>query len=155
LFDAKSNAGSSVRIRPEIWEDRMAVQTIGDSLSLPTGLLTELVPHAPSIVEIPMRWWSEAHEIGQYWNYTGYDRNPAFQAERPHIGAGIAAEMVRQNRRRPTDILPGFVSINGLPYQNGFLSGMFAPFVSGANRTGVNVSHPDGQPRFNQRFDLL
>lgn len=154
LFDVKTSEWSSVRIRPDNWEDRMQVQKLGD-LPWPVGLMGELGQHSRNILSIPVRYWSEAHEIGQYLSYTGYDRNPAFQPERPHIGAAIAAEMVRQSRRRDTDILPGFVSIGGLTYQNGFLSGMFAPFVSGATRTGVANTHPDGRNRYDQRFDLL
>lgn len=158
LFDAKSNAESSIRVRPDTEEDRMQVQRIpGADFLWPMGLLGELGQHANKMVSVPVQYWSEAHEIGQYLVYTGMDRNPAFQGERPHIGSVVAAEMVRQNRRRDTDVLPGFVSLNGLPYQNGFLSGMFAPFIVSANRNGLGgvLNHPEGEARFNDRYRLI
>jgi len=161
LFDVKSNGSSSVRVRPDADEARMDVQPIaGTELAFPMGLLGEVAAHADKMAVARWWGWSAAHEIGQYWNFTGTDRNPAFQAERPNIGAVVASEFSRTGRRRADDVLPGFVSLSGLPYQNGFLSGEFAPFTVAANPNGLGglLQHPEGgtdPARFNSRWNLL
>src|SRR5262249_14379373 len=106
LFDVKRSGVSKdyPEVRPENWEKRMDIQPAPNaSFDLPMGLLGELAPHADKIV--PVRWWgwSNAHEIGQYWNYANNDRNPAFQGERPNVGAVVAAQYANVLRRRRDD----------------------------------------------------
>jgi hypothetical protein len=161
-FDLKSNEdvtdNSHPLIRPPRAEELMGIDTFS-GINLPGYIFRNLKDHADKMVIVRSHWgWSNAHNIAQYWNYTGQDFNPAFAAERPNIGAVVALEAWRQ--RQPGDVLPGFVLLNSnLPYKNGFLSGLYAPFEVTTAYTGLGtvLDHPaeGGQARFQTRWDLL
>jgi hypothetical protein len=156
LFDIKSNDSSKTRrIRPDNYETQLDIQNV-NGIDLPMGLFPNFSKHLDKTVIVRSQWgWSAAHNIAQYWIYTSQDFNPAFAAERPSVGAVVAYEAYR--RRGANDVLPGFVSLNGLPYANGFLSGVFAPFTVSANPNGLGnlLDHPDGEARFGVRWGQL
>jgi uncharacterized protein (DUF1501 family) len=61
-------------------------------------------------------------------------------------------------KRRPGQMLPGFVSLNtgGNVQRNGYFPARYSPFDVTANSGGLsNLQHPDGQISFNDRFLVL
>src|SRR5262249_51416144 len=107
--------------------------------------------------------WVPVHQIGQYWIDTSQDFNASLAAERPALGSVVAMEY--QSRRRPDDVLPGFVSLNGTPQVgNGFLNGLVAPFPVTQSGPGgrllptagvPGLTHPRGEANFNELWNLV
>lgn len=98
--------------------------------------------------------WDAAHDRAQYYLWTSYARNPAFQRERPGIGAVVAYE--GKSTRRSSDVLPGFIALNGTSVGPGFLSAEFAPFNASSGGAGIaTLQHPGGRDRFIRRYDFL
>jgi hypothetical protein len=160
-FDIKSNDPSltpdqDIYVRNDRAEALMGIDTFR-GIQLPGYIFRNLKDQADKMVVVRSYWgWSAAHNIAQYWVYAGQDFNPVFAAERPNLGAVVASEFWRQ--RASGDVLPGFITLNtGLPYQNGFLSGLYAPFSVTTSPGGLGniLDHPEGEARFNARWDML
>jgi hypothetical protein len=145
-------------IKPGYWTPQnFDVRTV-DGINLPVGLFPKLATQARHIAVVrSLRAWSASHGIAQYWVQTGQDFNPAFFGERPSIGSVVAYDHGLHRRRR-ADVLPGYVKINtgGIP-GNGFLSSLYSPFGVSPNSNGLGgtLQHPDGEARFNTRWDFL
>lgn len=126
-----------------------------DNINLPTGLFPNLSRQTARLTVVrSVEAWVAQHNIAQYWIYTAQDFNPAFTSERPGLGAVVAMEY--QSKRSPGDVLPGFVALNSNPVGSGFLSAMYAPFNVTPSPNGVTgLTHPDGETRFNSRWNAL
>lgn len=111
--------------------------------------------HANNLVLLrSVEGWEAAHDRAQYYVQTSYAKNPAFQRERPNIGAVVAHEL--GVNRPAAEVLPPFIGINATPIGPGFLSAEFAPFnvASGGNGIGT-LNHPQGRDRFLRRYSML
>ncbi|SRR5213593_599988 len=114
-----------------------------------------LSQHANDLVLLrSVESWEAAHDRAQYYVQTAYAKNPAFQRERPSLGAVVAYEL-GQNKA-PAEVLPSFIGINANPIGPGFLSAEFAPFNVQSGGNGIStLIHPQGRDRFLRRYSLL
>ncbi len=146
-FDLKEGAWTPSTFAPTSYGD----------LRFPQGLLPRIAEQLGRVAIVrSMRSWALVHNLSQTWSQIG--RNPTSLLGRvaPHIGAVVALEY--DSRRRPSDILPGFVSLNagGTQAGSGYFSSSYAPFNVVPNTAGLsNTRHPDGQARFDLRWQLL
>ncbi|MCB1049039.1 MAG: DUF1501 domain-containing protein [Acidobacteria bacterium] len=95
------------------------------------------------------------HQRAQYVIQTGHTFNPVFSKEQPHVGSLVAYEL--EARRKASDILPGFVAINGVSGVQGpgLLPSTYAALKFEANGGLSGLAHPSGQAVFDQRFAAL
>lgn len=95
------------------------------------------------------------HQRAQYVIQTGHTFNPVFSKEQPHLGSIVAYEL--NAKRKDTDILPGFVAINGTSsvHGPGMLASTYAALKFEANSGLAGLNHPGGEDIFNQRYKAL
>lgn len=127
-----------------------------NGLYLPTGIMPKLSTMTQDFAVIrSMRSWALVHNLAQMWTQIGRNPVAALGDIAPNIGSIVAVE--KDAERRPTDILPTFIALNSnQAVGSGYLASSFAPFKTNANQNGLaNVSNPDGQTRFNERYDLM
>jgi hypothetical protein len=96
-----------------------------------------------------------AHQLAQTWAQIGRSPTGALGNVSPNIGAVVALEM--DSRRKPTDVLPGFVAFNSLNLAGaGYFPSRYSPYQVTPVPTGLaELTHPDGQTRFNARWQLV
>jgi hypothetical protein len=140
-----------------------APASYGD-LRLPQGLLPRISEHASRLAIIRSGLaWAAVHQIATVW--AQISRNPvgALGAIAPHIGAVVSLES--QVRRKPGDVLPGFVALTysppeltvgrGVKAGSGYLSAEHSPLIVGASREGLPIlDHPDGVDRLSRRIAM-
>ena len=98
--------------------------------------------------------WAAIHPLAQEWAQIARNPGGPTGSIAPHIGAVVALEA--QASRQPSDILPGFVSMNQVMARSGYLSARYAPFAVTPAATGVaSLTHPDGAARFNDLWNLI
>lgn len=124
-------------------------------VTMSNKLFPLLSQHANSLVLLrSVEAWEASHDRAQYYVQTAYAKNPAFQRERPSLGAVVAYELGRN--KRPSEVLPSFIGINASPIGPGFLSAEFAPFNVGSGGNGIGtLIHPQGRDRFLRRYSML
>jgi hypothetical protein len=142
--------------KPGAWTPAdMDIRSYTGGVTMSNRLFPMLSQHANDLVLLrSVEAWEAAHDRAQYYVQTAYAKNPAFQRERPNIGAVVAYEL--GSNKGPSEVLPSFVGINANPIGSGFLSAEFAPFnvVSGGNGIST-LNHPQGRDRFIRRYSLL
>jgi hypothetical protein len=98
--------------------------------------------------------WAAVHQLAQAWAQIARNPSGATGGIAPHIGAVVALES--QAGRQPSDILPGFVSLNQVMAGSGYLPARYAPFAVQPSVNGLaTLTHPEGAPRFAERWNLL
>lgn len=132
----------------------MAPASYGD-LRFPQGLMPKIAEQMDSIALVrSIRSWALVHQLSQTWMQIG--RNPTSGVSKiaPHIGSVVARELAPSNK---VQILPPFVSLNtGGGPGAGYYKTQYAPFYISPGGGGLgNASHPDGQPVFDRRYNLL
>jgi hypothetical protein len=146
---------------PDDWD----IDTV-NKITLPRGLFPNLLDRVSQHLAImhSVQAYVPIHTVAQYWLDTSQDFNASLAGERPALGAVVALEY--QQRRRPTDVLPGFVTLIGSPVGgNGFLTGKVAPFPIPALNgqvplrlipsTGLpDLTPPEGTPVYNQVWGM-
>ncbi|MBV9493434.1 MAG: DUF1501 domain-containing protein [Acidobacteria bacterium] len=144
-FDLKEGAWTPKEFAPTSYGD----------LRFPQGLMPSTAEHVSKLGIIrPVLSWAAVHGLAVQWAQIA--RNPGGATGRiaPHIGAVVALEA--QKSRKPTDILPGFVSIDQIMAGAGYLPAKYAPFGVVPNASGLSaLTHPDGANRFADRWQLL
>lgn len=102
-----------------------------------------------------MQSWALVHSLAQTWTQIG--RNPAgvLGNVSPNIGSVVAIE--KQAERIPSQVFPTFLSLNSNGAAGpGYFPAAYAPFKVTPSTTGLrNTTNPDGQTRFNNRWDFL
>ena len=96
------------------------------------------------------------HLFVQTWNQIARNPTSATGAIAPNIGSIVALEF--EAKRKPAQILPGFVSMNtgGSLVRNGYMPARYSPFDVTATAGGLtNLQHPDGQVNFGDRYLVL
>lgn len=137
------------------WTPRTFAPTDYGEIRWPQGLMPKTAEHVGKlgIIRSGMSW-AAVHDLAQTWAQIG--RNPASQSASiaPHIGAVAALEA--QTSRQPGDVLPGFIAMNQVLAGSGYLPSQYAPFgVSPATNGVPAMTHPDGQTRLQERWQLL
>jgi len=126
-------------------------------IRFPAGLLPKIAEQLDKIAIVrSMRAWALVHNFSQVWTQIGRNPTSVLGKVAPHIGSVVALESA--SKRRPNDILPGFISLNagGTQVGSGYLPSTYAPFAVNPNAAGLgNTAHPDGEARFLRRWDLL
>jgi hypothetical protein len=98
--------------------------------------------------------WAAVHNLAQAWAQIARNPGGATGSIAPHIGAVVALEA--QRGAQPSDILPGFVSLNQVMAGSGYLPARYAPFAVQPAAGGLSaLTHPDGAPRLTDRWNLL
>lgn len=123
---------------------------------LPTGIMPKLATMTSDFTVIrSMRSWALVHNLAQMWAQIGRNPTAALGDIAPNIGSIVATEFEAQ--RKPTDVLPTFLALNSqAAVGSGYLASEYAPFKTNAAQGGLaNVSNPDGQTRFNERYAFL
>ncbi len=121
----------------------------------PQGLMPKTADHLSDIAIIRSGLsWAAVHPLAQVWAQISRNPSGATGSIAPHIGAVVALES--QLSRTVNDILPGFVSLNQVLAGSGYLPAKYAPFPVTASANGLtSLSHPDGAPRLQERWNLL
>lgn len=125
-------------------------------LFLPTGIMPKLAAMPEDFAVIrSMRSWNLAHSLAQTWAQIGRNPAAALGDIAPNIGSIVAVE--KESERRPGDVFPTFLALNsGGAVGSGYLASTYAPFKTVPSQTGLrNVTNPDGQTVFEDRYALL
>jgi len=127
-----------------------------NGLLMPTGIMPKLSTMTQDFAVIrSMRSWALVHNLAQMWTQIGRNPVAALGDIAPNIGSIVAIE--KESERRPTDVLPTFVALNSnQAVGSGYLASSYAPFKTNASQRGLaNVTNPDGQTRFNEKYELM
>ena len=107
------------------------IQTVKPGLRMPAGLMPKLSKSTDKYAIVrSLEAWESEHARGTYYLQAGRLFSPARVAEIPSVGALIAYEC--QSRRKESDYLPPFVSMNFTPTQlvgPGVLPASFGPMA--------------------------
>jgi len=146
----------------DIWDLKEGAWTPKDfapatfgAIRFPQGLMPNTANHLDKLAIIRSGLaWAAVHNLAQEWVQIARNPGGATGSIAPHIGAVVALES--QLTRQPSDILPGFVSINQVMAGCGYLAAQYAPFGVTPSATGLAaLSHPDGAARLSDRWGLL
>lgn len=139
------------------WTPSDFAPTSFGSIRFPQGLMPNVAKQLQHITFVrSARAWALIHSLGQIWKQIS--RNPAAALGKisPNVGAVVAYEF--DKHRTAGQLLPGFVSLNsgGNMVGSGYFPAQYANFDVAPSANGLaNVTHPDGQTRFNTRLSLL
>lgn len=87
------------------------VRTLRPGVLWPFGQFPRLAAHIDRIaIARSVQAWESSHARGAYYMQVGHSFSPARQKEMPSVGAVVAYEFLE--RRRTSDFLPPFVSMN-------------------------------------------
>ena len=146
-FDLKVGSWTPVNFAPATF----------DGVDFPAGLLPTLASQWGRF-SLLRSCQSNAlvHSLLQTWNQIARNPTSATGGIAPNIGSVVALES--ESKRRPGQILPGFLSLNtgGNVARNGYFPARYSPFDVTANSGGLsNLQHPDGQVNFGDRYVVL
>jgi hypothetical protein len=127
-----------------------------NGLAFPVGLMPNLAQHTSDFALIrSMQAHALVHSLAQTWTQIG--RNPAAALGNiaPNIGSVVAIE--KDPQRTAGQVFPAFVALNsGAGVTQGYFPAVYAPFdVTPAAGGITNVTNPDGQTTFNNRWKLM
>ncbi len=138
------------------------IRTVKQGYQWPVGFLPKLVDHLDDVAIVrSMEAWETVHSRGQYYLQTGHAVSPARVKEMPSMGAVIAYETM--GRRKETDFLPPFVSMNyqattmyGPLQREGCLPSDCSPLVMDLSSKSMPfVIEESEKARFQRRWDAL
>ncbi len=138
------------------------VRTMKQGYQFPVGLMPKLSERLDDVVLVrSMEAWETVHSRGQYYLQTGHAVSPARVKEMPSMGAVIAYEM--EARRRDTDFLPPFISMNyeattmyGPLQREGCLPSSTSPLTLDLKSGNLPfVVEEKDRSRFQRRWDFL
>ena len=122
----------------------------------PQGLMPNIATHLSKISIVrSLRAPALVHSLQQVW--TQIARNPTSLMGKiaPNIGSVVSFEF--ESKRQPNQKLPGFISFNGgSTVGSGYFNARYTPFATNAAQGGLaGLTHPQGQPVFERRFQML
>lgn len=137
------------------WTPADFAPTTFGAIRWPQGLMPNTANHLEKLAIIRSALsWAAVHNLAQEWAQIARNPGGATGSIAPHIGAVVSLES--QLSRQPSDILPGFVSINQIMAGSGYLPAQYAPFGVAPSANGLAaLTHPDGAARLNDRWGLL
>jgi Protein of unknown function (DUF1501) len=122
----------------------------------PAGLMPKLGQMTSKFALVrSLRSHALVHSLAQTWTQIG--RNPAAALGNiaPNIGSIVAIE--KDSERNPGQVFPTFLALNSPGgVGQGYLSAEYAPFRATPSNAGIAyTTNPDGQTRFNNRWNLM
>ncbi len=110
------------------------IQTVKPGLRMPVGLLPKLSKQTDKYAMVrSLESWEREHGRGAYYVQVGKLKSPARTAEIPSVGSVVAYETA--SRRKESDFLPPFISMNMMPsilIGSGLLPSQFSPMALGS-----------------------
>ncbi|HEV7922714.1 MAG TPA: DUF1501 domain-containing protein, partial [Thermoanaerobaculia bacterium] len=142
-------------LKEGVWTPKNFAPTDFGELRWPQGLMPKTAEHIDRLGVIRTGLsWAAVHGLAQTWAQIARNPGSASGSFAPHIGAVVALEA--QVSRRAGDVLPGFVAMNQVMAGSGYLPSQYAPFEVSSGANGVPaISHPDGEARLHERWQLL
>lgn len=130
--------------------------TTTNGVLFPNGLMPKLATHMSDFALVrSMQPWALVHSLAQTWTQIG--RNPAgvLGNVSPNIGTVVAIE--KDPERTAGQVFPTFLALNSASAAGpGYMAASYAPFKVTPSTAGLkNTTNPDGQSRFNARWDFL
>ena len=127
-----------------------------NGINWPAGLLPKLGNQLSDFAIVrSMQAHALVHSLAQTWTQIG--RNPAAVLGNvaPNIGSIVAIE--KDGDRLPGQVFPTFLALNsGGGVGGGYLPASYAPFRVQPSSGGIaNTTNPDGQARFQSRWNLM
>ena len=127
-----------------------------NGVAFPSGLMPKLAGMMDQFAIVrSMQAWALVHSLAQTWTQIG--RNPAgvLGNVSPNMGSVVAIE--KNAERTPSQVFPTFLALNSAGAAGpGYFPASYAPFKVSPSNTGLkNTTNPDGQTRFNARWDFL
>ncbi|HEY2013310.1 MAG TPA: DUF1501 domain-containing protein, partial [Bryobacteraceae bacterium] len=127
-----------------------------NGILFPTGLMPKLAASIGDFAIVrSLQAWALVHSLAQTWTQIG--RNPAgvLGNVSPNIGSVVALEKLSE--RTPSQVFPTFLALNSNGASGpGYFPAEYAPFKVTPSTAGLqNTTNPDGQNRFNARWDFL
>ncbi len=132
------------------------IREVAPGLKMPVALFPKLSKNFKRLAVVrSMEAWESEHGRASYYLHTVHPPSPARLAEIPSIGAVAAYEF--RDKRKNTDVLPPFVSLNYGPDQvrQGFLDPRFSPLNLLTDRGFDFVIPETEQARFLRRVEHL
>jgi hypothetical protein len=133
------------------------VRTIHPDLKMPTGLFPKLSQCTDKFAIVrSLEAWETEHGRATYYLHVAHQVSPARVREIPSLGAVIAYEF--QGKRKPSDFLPPFVSMNYGPDQikEGMLDSKYAPLNFDTKGGDLSFVVPaEERTRFDRRVGYL
>lgn len=125
------------------------------NIRFPKGLMPNLAEQLGHLAIIrSSRSWALVHSLTTIWMQIARNPVAALGKISPNIGSVVALEY--QARRKPQDLLPGFISLNATPVGSGYFPTQFAPFQVATSASGLtNTTNADGATRLGTRWQLL
>jgi hypothetical protein len=127
-----------------------------NGVAFPAGLMPKLAGMMDQFAIVrSMQAWALVHSLAQTWTQIG--RNPAgvLGNVSPNIGSVVALE--KNAERTPNQVFPTFLALNSAGAAGpGYFPASYAPFKVTPSNSGLkDTTNPDGQTRFNARWDFL
>jgi len=137
------------------WTPPALAPATAGSVRWPQGLFPKIGQHLDQLALIRSGLaWAAVHPLAQKWAQIARNPSGATGGIAPHIGSVVALEA--QLHRRSTDVLPGFVALNGTVAGAGYFPASNGPFAVQAAQSGLAaLTHPDGASRLTKRWNLL
>ena len=132
------------------------IRTLKPGVRLPTGLFPKLAEKLDHVAIVrSLEAWETEHGRATYYLHVAHPVSPARTREMPALGAVVAYEF--NERRKPTDFLPPFVSMNYGPGQikEGCLDVRFTPLNLDTQSEFSFVVPEQERGRFNRRSEYL
>jgi Protein of unknown function (DUF1501) len=132
------------------------VRTVKPAVRLPMGLFPKLAENLDRVAIVrSLEAWETEHGRATYYLHVAHPVSPARAREMPALGAVVAYEF--RDKRKPTDFLPPFISMNYGPGQvkEGCLDARFTP-LNLDTRSELSFVVPEQERgRFNRRAEYL
>jgi hypothetical protein len=102
-----------------------------------------------------MQAWALVHSLAQTWTQIGRNPSGVLGNISPNIGSVVAIE--KEPERTVGQVFPTFLALNSAGAAGGgYFPAEYSPFKVVPSNAGIkNTTNPDGQARFNARWDFL
>ena len=120
------------------------------------GLMPKIAEQLDKLVFVrPALSWAAVHGLAQTWAQKSRNPTGVLGDVSPHIGSVVSLEA--QARRKPGDILPGFVGLGtSSMIGSGYMSSRYAPLVvPSVSTAGLQSVKPPNAAVFAERYSLL
>ena len=127
-----------------------------NGIQFPAGLMPGLAAQVQDFAIVrSMQSHALVHSLAQTWTQIGRNPSAALGNIAPNIGSIVAIE--KDPQRLSGQVFPTFVGLNSPGgVANGYLAATYAPFKVNPSSTGITyTTNPDGQSRFNNRYNLM
>ncbi len=129
--------------------------TTYNGVLFPQGLMPKLAAQIDKLAIMrSVRAPALVHSLQQKWVQIARNPTSLIGKIAPHIGSVVALEF--ETQRKPHQRLPSFIALNGKPSGPGYFNGSLGSFNVNPSSGGLgSLVHPDGQTKFNARYEML